>query len=193
MSLYNETDGTGILPTPTIGAVGIITHPDHMITGDIREGHLLLLLGETHGHLGQSALLAEVYGRADGDAPAVDLAAEKTHGDFIRANHRYIKVCTDLSDGGLALAAFELSEAAGIGITIDVEDTPTLSGEDQARYLIACNFDQAEALMIAANQAGVTLTTIGKVGGDQVTFGSQSAPLLDLATLYRSAFADAVA
>ena len=193
VSLYNETDGTGILPTPTIGAVGIIHHPDAMISGEIRDGHLLLLLGETHGHLGQSALLAEVYGRADGDAPSVDLAAEKANGDFIRANHTYIKACTDLSDGCLALAAFELAEAAGVGITLDVEDTPTLFGEDQARYLIACNFDQAEALMIAANQAGVSLATVGKVGGNDVTFGSQTAPLDELAAIFRMSFENAVA
>ena len=193
VSLYNETDGTGILPTPTIGAVGIINHPDHMIVGEVRDGHLLLLLGETIGHLGQSALLAEVYGRADGDAPTVDLAAEKANGDFIRANHAWIKACTDLSDGGLALAAFEMAETANVGITLDVEDTATLFGEDQARYLIACNFDQAEALMIAANQAGVTLTTVGKAGGDQITFGSQSAPLSELSQTFRTAFETAVA
>jgi phosphoribosylformylglycinamidine synthase II len=193
VSLYNETDGTGILPTPTIGAVGIIHHPDHMITGEIREGHVLLLLGETHGHLGQSALLAEVYGRAEGDAPPVDLAAEKRHGDFIRANHTLIRACTDLSDGGLALAAFELAEAAQTGITLDAEDTPTLFGEDQARYLIACNFDQAEALMVYASQSGVPLTMVGKVGGDQVTFGSHSASLAELATIFRTSFQSAVA
>jgi phosphoribosylformylglycinamidine synthase len=193
VSLYNETDGKGILPTPTIGAVGIIHHPDQMITGEVREGHVLLLLGTTSGHLGQSALLAEVYGRAEGDAPHVDLAAEKAHGDFIRANHAYIKACTDLSDGGLALAAFELAESAGIGITLDAEDTPTLFGEDQARYLIACNFDQAEALMIAASQAGVPLATVGKVGGDQITFGSQSAPLAELSQIFRTSFENAVA
>ena len=193
VSLYNETDGTGILPTPTIGAVGLIDHPDHIIGGEIREGHVLLLVGETKGHLGQSALLAEVYGRVEGDAPPVDLAVERKHGDFIRANHAYIKACTDLSDGGLALAAFELAEEAGMGITLDAEDTPTLFGEDQGRYLVACNFDQAEALMIAANQAGVTVTTIGKAGGDQVTFGSQSVALDELATNFRTAFAAAVA
>ncbi|MFQ1700951.1 phosphoribosylformylglycinamidine synthase subunit PurL [Loktanella agnita] len=193
VSLYNETDGVGILPTPTIGAVGLISSPDHMITGQIREGHLLLLLGETTGHLGQSALLAEVYRRADGDSPNVDLAAEKAHGDFIRANHSTIRACTDLGDGGLVLAAFELAEEAGVGITLYAEDTPTLFGEDQARYLVACNFDQAEALMIAANQAGLTLTTVGKVGGDQITLGSHSAPLAELAQIFRSAFADAVA
>ncbi len=193
VSLYNETDGKGILPTPTIGAVGIISHPDRMITDQIREGHILLLLGETHGHLGQSALLAELLGRVEGDAPPVDLEAEKTNGDFIRANHNLITACTDLSDGGLALAAFELAEQAGVGITLDVADTPTLFGEDQARYLIACNFDQAEALMVAANQAGVTLTTVGKAGGDQITYGSHSAPLDNLARIFRTSFENAVA
>ena len=164
-----------------------------MITGDIREGHVLLLVGETSGHLGQSALLAEVYGRADGDAPTVDLAAEKHHGDFIRENHEMIRACTDLSDGGLALAAFELAEAAGLGVTLDADDTPTLFGEDQARYLIACNFDQAEDLMISAGRADVPVSMVGKVGGDQIAFGNYSHDLSDLATVFRSSFANAVA
>tara|TARA_R110002051_G_scaffold7041_7_gene33195 strand:- start:5372 stop:7531 length:2160 start_codon:yes stop_codon:yes gene_type:complete len=193
VSLYNETDGTGILPTPTIGAVGIIMHPDLMITGCIRDGHVLLLVGETLGHLGQSALLAEVYGRAEGDAPPVDLAAEKRNGDFIRANHTMIRACTDLSDGGLALAAFEMAETAGIGITLDTDNTPLLFGEDQARYLIACNFDQAENLMLSASSADVALAMIGKVGGDLVTFGHYSAPLTDLSDTFRASFAIAVA
>ncbi|MDO6590620.1 phosphoribosylformylglycinamidine synthase subunit PurL [Loktanella sp. D2R18] len=193
VSLYNETDGTGILPTPTIGAVGIIRQSDDMINGQIREGHVLLLVGETVGHLGQSALLAEAFGRIEGDAPAVDLDAEKRNGDFIRENHAMITACTDLSDGGLALAAFELAEKAGVGISIDADDTATLFGEDQARYLIGCNFDMAEALMIAASEAGVPLTMVGKVGGETVSFGAHEAALADLATSFRSAFADAVA
>ena len=124
-----------------------------------------------------------------GDAPPVDLALEKAHGDFIRANRDYIKACTDLSDGGLALAAFELAEAAGVGVNLDASDTPTLFGEDQARYLIACNFDQAEALMIAAGAAGLTLTTVGRFTGDTVSYGHASAPLADLSALYHSTFA----
>jgi len=193
VSLYNETDGKGILPTPTIGAVGIIRNTADMINGQIREGHVLLLVGETAGHLGQSALLAEVYGRVEGDAPHVDLAAEKRNGDFIRANHAMIAACTDLSDGGLALAAFELAEAAGVGVSIDAEDTPTLFGEDQARYLIGCDFDMAEALMIAASEAGVPLTMVGKVGGETISFGQYEAPLSELAHTFRTSFADAVA
>ncbi|APE43156.1 phosphoribosylformylglycinamidine synthase II [Sulfitobacter alexandrii] len=189
VSLYNETDGTAILPTPTIGAVGLISHPDEIIGCEVRDGHVALMLGETTGHLGQSAVLARVFGRVEGDAPAVDLAAEKAHGDFIRANRANIKACTDLSDGGLALAAFELAEKSGVGVTLDAADTPTLFGEDQARYLIACNFDQAEALMIAAARAGVTLVSVGKFGGSDVSFGGVSAPLADLSDLYRKTFA----
>ncbi|MFV1599945.1 MULTISPECIES: phosphoribosylformylglycinamidine synthase subunit PurL [unclassified Phaeobacter] len=193
VSLYNETDGQGILPTPTIGAVGLIAAGEEAITGEVRDGHIALLIGETIGHLGQSALLAEVFNREDGDAPAVDLEAEKRNGEFIRANRDLIKACTDLGDGGLALAAFELAEAAGVGVQLDAGDTPTVFGEDQARYLVACNFDQAEALMMAAGQAGVTITTVGKFGGDMVKIGGSEAPLAELADIFRSSFAAAVA
>ncbi len=193
VSLYNETDGTGILPTPTIGAVGLIAAGEEPIVGEARDGHVALLIGDTLGHLGQSALLAEVFNREDGDAPAVDLAAEKRHGDFIRDNRDFIKACTDLSDGGLALAAFEMAEAAGVGVTLDAADTPTLFGEDQARYLVACNFDQAEALMIAAGQAKITIETVGKFSGDTVYIGGSEAPLAELSDIFRSSFAAAIA
>jgi phosphoribosylformylglycinamidine synthase len=189
VSLYNETDGAAILPTPTIGAVGLIQDPETAILGQAREGHVALVLGETRGHLGQSALLAEVFNRAEGDAPPVDLEAERRHGDFIRENHALIKACTDLSDGGLALAAFEMAEAAGVGVHLDAGDMATLFGEDQGRYLIACNFDQAEALMIAAGRAGVPLSSVGRFTGDTVRMGRSEAPLTELAALYRGAFA----
>ncbi len=191
VSLYNETDGTGILPTPTIGAVGLIEHIDLLIKGEARDGHVALLVGETHGHLGhlgQSALLAEVFNREDGDAPYVDLEAERRAGEFIRTNGELITAVTDLSDGGLAVAAFEMAESAGVGVTLEASDTPTLFGEDQARYLVACNFDKAEALMIAASSAGVPITTVGRFGGDNVSFGSSSAPLLELSGIFRSSF-----
>ena len=189
VSLYNETDGTGILPTPTIGAVGLLKNAEDAITGTARDGHVLLMVGDTGTHLGQSALLTEVFNREDGDAPNVDLVAEKRHGDFIRANAQWIDACTDLSDGGLALAAFEMAETANVGVTLDSDDAPTLFGEDQARYLIACNFDKAEALMTAAGQAGVPIQTVGKFHGYHVTMGASSAPLADLAATFRTTFA----
>ncbi|WP_170358307.1 MULTISPECIES: phosphoribosylformylglycinamidine synthase subunit PurL [Ruegeria] len=193
VSLYNETDGQAILPTPTIGAVGLLDHTDEIIGNEVREGHVALVIGETNGHLGQSALLAEVFNREDGDAPHVDLDAEKRNGEFIRANREMIKACTDLGDGGLALAAFELAEAAGVGVHLDEASTEFLFGEDQARYLVACNFDQAEALMIAAGQAGVPLVSVGRFTGDAVKVGNSEAPLAELTDTFRDSFAAAVA
>ncbi len=178
VSLYNETDGSAILPTPTIGAVGLIADIDRdLINGTAREGHWALLVGETHGHLGQSALLAEVFHRVEGDAPPVDLEAERKAGQFILDNREMISACNDLSDGGLALAAFEMATASDTGVTLDASDAASLFGEDQGRYLIACSTDKAEALMVAAGQVGLQITTVGKFGGDQITIGGSSESL----------------
>ena len=188
VSLYNETDGAAILPTPTIGAVGLVGAQDEPIIGVARAGHEALLLGSPGTHLGCSALLSSVFNRSDGDAPSVDLDEERRNGQFILENRELIKACSDLSDGGLALAAFEMAHAADIGLYIQSDDMAYLFGEDQARYLIACNFDQAEALMIAAGQAGVTLSSIGRFEGDQLRFGSAHADLSALSELYNSSF-----
>ncbi len=192
VSLYNETDGTGILPTPTIGAVGILRSMDELIAGKPQAGDAAVLVGQTTGHLGQSALLAEAFGIEAGDAPPVDLAAERKHGDFVRASRGMIRACTDLSDGGLALTAFEMAEAAGLGLTLEAGETAQLFGEDQARYLLAVAPADLADLVQAAKAAGVPVASVGSFGGSVVTFGSDTALLADLSRLYRSAFALAV-
>ncbi|MPL95493.1 Phosphoribosylformylglycinamidine synthase subunit PurL [bioreactor metagenome] len=192
VSLYNETDGSGILPTPTIGAVGLLKSLDEMIAGLPSEGDIALVIGETHGHLGQSALALEAFGLETGDAPHVDLAAERRNGEFLRANRTHLKAATDLADGGLALAAFEMAEGAGLGVTLDVAEIAQLFGEDQARYLVACDATGAAALEAAAKAAGVPLARVGRFGGAAVTLGTDSAPLAELSALYRTAFAAAI-
>ncbi len=187
VSLYNETDGKGILPTPTIGAVGIL-YPGDLIAGVPQDGDLAVLIGVTHGHLGQSALLAEAFGMEAGDAPPVDLVAERSHGEYVRSMRRSIRAATDLSDGGLALAAFEMAEGAGLGVVLDAGDIPTLFGEDQARYLLACDAAGAAALMAGA----VPCAIVGRFGGDVVQFGTTKRPMAALAALYRGAFVQAV-
>jgi len=193
VSLYNETDGKGILPTPTIGAVGLLANLDELIAGQPADGDIAVLIGRTGHHLGQSALLYEAFGREDGDAPPVDLAEERRNGDFLRANRKLVKAATDLSDGGLALAAFEMAEAAGLGVTLDRSDIGALFGEDQARYLIAATSSGAEALLSAAAVAGIAAAPVGLFGGAGVRLGKAEAPLANLSALYRTAFARAVA
>jgi len=188
VSLYNETDGQAILPTPTIGAIGLIEDIDTIIGSRAESGDLALVIGATAGHLGRSALLREVFGRDEGDAPPVDLAAERAAGDFLRENREWIGGATDLSDGGLALAAFEMAAASGIGVTLDAAPMATLFGEDQGRYLVASAFDWAEELMIRAGQAGVPLVCVGRFGGTEVKIGASSAPLADLVAVHENAF-----
>ncbi|MDB6176942.1 phosphoribosylformylglycinamidine synthase subunit PurL [Paracoccus sp. Z330] len=192
VSLYNETDGKGILPTPTIGGVGLIDDLANLIAGLPSEGDVLLVIGKTEGHLGQSALAYEAFGMETGDAPHVDLEAERKHGTFLRDMRAHLAAATDLSDGGLALAAFEMGEAAGLGITLDDDRIPQLFGEDQARYLVAASPDNAKTLLEAAAKANVPMTQVGQVGGDTVALGGDRAPLQLLSSLYRSAFADAI-
>ncbi|MEM1362744.1 MAG: phosphoribosylformylglycinamidine synthase subunit PurL [Pseudomonadota bacterium] len=193
VSLYNETDGQPILPTPTIGAVGLIERIEDMIDGQVQQGHVALLLGPEGAHLGQSAVLAETLGLETGDAPPVDLDLERQNGAFVLAQRALIHACTDIADGGLALAAFEIADAAGIGVSLETSDLGALFGEDQGRYLLACNFDQAETLMVAAAQAGLQIAHVGRFGGDSVRFGSNSAPLAELCALYRSSFSETFA
>ncbi|MDN3711579.1 phosphoribosylformylglycinamidine synthase subunit PurL [Paracoccus cavernae] len=192
VSLYNETDGKGIMPTPTIGGVGLIATLDQLIAGLPSDGDVAIVLGETKGHLGQSALAAEAFGIEAGDAPHVDLAAERRNGQFVLDNRKRFSSVSDLSDGGIALAAFEMGEGAGLGVTLNDDTIATLFGEDQARYLVACSAGEAEGILAAAQAAGVPAARIGQFGGADVVFGADRAPLKALSELYRCAFADRI-
>ena len=189
VSLYNETDGRPILPTPSIGGVGLIEPAGAAISGRPAEGMAAVLIGAAGSHLGQSALLAEALGLEAGPPPPVDLATERRHGEFILAERARIAACTDLSDGGLALAAFEMAEEAGIGVTLETGETAALFGEDQARYLVACAPEAVAGLIAAAEAAGVPAGVVGRFGGDRVVLGGEAAPLADLSALYRGRLA----
>ncbi len=177
VSLYNETNGVAIPPTPTVGAVGLIA--DYALRADfahMRDGDVLLLVGESHGELGSSLYLRETLGREEGAPPPVDLWAEQRNGDFVRGLIREGKVSAvhDLSDGGLAIAAAEMALASGVGITLSATSAahahPFLFGEDQARYLIATG--QPEAIEAAAIAAGVPVALAGTAGGDAFASGA---------------------
>ena len=170
VSLYNETDGRAIPPTPTVGAVGLIA--DYARRADfasMQAGDALLVVGVSHGELGSSLYLRELFGREDGAPPPVDLAFERRNGDFVRELILGGKVSAvhDLSDGGLAIAAAEMALASNVGLEL----TPTslahahgfLFGEDQGRYLIATA--EPEPIIAAARAAGLNVALAGQAGG----------------------------
>jgi phosphoribosylformylglycinamidine synthase subunit PurL len=176
VSLYNETLGQGILPTPTIGGVGVLDDVAvHASLSLKRAGDVLLLMGETAGWLGQSLYLREILGREEGAPPPVDLAAEKRHGDFVRALilARRVDTVHDLSDGGLAVALAEMAMAGSIGATLTAlppgPHHAVLFGEDQARYLLAVPAAEAGRIESEAGAAGIPVMAIGRTGGDALT------------------------
>ncbi len=183
VSLYNETEGRAILPTPTIGAVGLLASVDDLIRMAPRAGDRLVLVGESRGHLGQSALLAEVFGRDAGDAPAVDLRAERAAGELVRAANaaRLVAAAHDLGDGGLAVAAAEMALAGDVGVEIQADTAlgpaAWFFGEDQGRYLLACAPAAVERLQALAAASGVSLRVVGAVGGDTIRLGGGSVGL----------------
>ena len=173
VSLYNETNEIGILPTPTIGGVGLLDDcTRHATIGFRRDDDVILMIGETAGWLGASAYLAEICGREEGAPPPVDLERERAHGGFVRAAIAAGRLDSvhDLSDGGLAVALAEMAMAGNMGASIDtLPDGPShavLFGEDQGRYLLALPEDQAERLMADAQSAGIFVTKLGRTGGD---------------------------
>jgi phosphoribosylformylglycinamidine synthase len=192
VSLYNETDGQPILPTPTIGGVGLIADGAPVIAGTVAEGMTGILIGETLGHLGQSALLAEVMGIEAGDAPLVDLEAERRHGAFVLSHAARITACSDLSDGGLALAAFEMAAHGATGVTFRAADLKTLFAEDQARYLLAVPAETAPAILSAARMAGIPAAEAVIFGGPDLVIGDARRSMADLTALWRGAFAAAL-
>ncbi|KQT78993.1 phosphoribosylformylglycinamidine synthase subunit PurL [Methylobacterium sp. Leaf466] len=189
VSLYNETNGVGILPTPTIGGVGLLDDVTRHATIALkREGDVLVLLGETAGWLGQSVYLAVVAGREEGAPPPVDLAAERRNGDFLRGfiSSGRIDSVHDLSDGGLGIAVAEMALAGGLGATLGegpagVPAHAWLFGEDQARYLLSTDLTTAQDLLARAAELGIAAAIVGSVGGDGLTLpGGQTISLTAL-------------
>ena len=174
VSLYNETMGNGILPTPSIGGVGLVA--DVRRTASIAfkaPGEAILLIGGAPGWLGCSAYAAH-RGREDGAPPPVDLAAEKRHGDFVGGliARGEVSAVHDISDGGLALALAEMAMAGGIGAEIEAAGGAGFYfGEDQARYVVTAASAQA---VLAAAAAGVPVAQIGVTGGDALKFPGEA-------------------
>jgi phosphoribosylformylglycinamidine synthase len=175
-SLYNETNGEGILPTPAIGGVGLMQDVNRMATLAFkRSGDIIILIGETRGHLGQSIYLREIEGREEDAAPDVDLGIEKKNGDFVRGLIEAGRVDTvhDVSDGGLLVAIAEMAMAKGIGAQVGLaglpEAIPFWFGEDQARYVIAAPFAEAEKIVAEARAAFIPVAELGKTGGEAIT------------------------
>ena len=170
VSLYNETSGKSILPTPAIGGVGLLDDVSkHTGLGLKNDGANLVLIGGVGTHLGASIYLRDVRGETKGNSPHVDLAKEKAHGDVVRKliADGNVNACHDLSDGGLLVALAEMCMSGGRGANVELPmNEAALFGEDQARYLLEINDDAWQELQAAQSDAIKIAKKIGVVGGD---------------------------
>jgi phosphoribosylformylglycinamidine synthase len=174
VSLYNETEGKAILPTPAIGGLGVLEDAARAVGLALPPWLDLVLIGATKGWLGQSLWLREIAGREEGAPPPVDLTAERRNGDFVRAQIKAgaIRACHDVSDGGVLVALAEMAMAGNVGLRIsqgprDIPGHAFWFGEDQGRYIVAVT--DGPAFLRTAEAAGVPALRLGTSGGWDLT------------------------
>jgi phosphoribosylformylglycinamidine synthase len=175
VSLYNETNGRAVLPTPTIGGVGLVDDFTKSATLAFKAAdEAILLVGETTGWLGQSIYLREICEREEGAPPPVDLANERRNGELVRALivEGIATAVHDVSDGGLLVALAEMAVASGIGADLDRAPLAAHAfwfGEDQGRYVVTVEPATAEKTMLRARSSGIPVRQLGFTGGDALT------------------------
>ena len=191
VSLYNETNGVGIKPTPTIGGVGLIQDSNKSTTISIKAtGNLLLIIGETKGHIHQSALCYDILHIKKGPPPTINLAEEKKNSFFVRdlINKKIALSVHDISDGGIALTIAEMCMSGKIGANIttnliDAERIKFLFGEDQARYVIEVKSADYDNIVKLAKEKEVSLLQIGSTKAENLTIDDMKITVEDMLTL----------
>ena len=175
VSLYNETNGEGIYPTPAIGGVGLIKDLSNVKTLSLKEdGNFLCVVGKTTNHLGTSKYISIIQSKEEGGTPEINLDTELRNGNFVMGaiNQKLIASAHDVGDGGILVAISEMCMSGNLGITIEIEtDFPHgyFFAEDQSRYLLEVspnNYDECQKL---ANNNDVHFEKIGIVGGDKIS------------------------
>jgi phosphoribosylformylglycinamidine synthase subunit PurL len=189
VSLYNETDGQAIFPTPVIGVVGLIEDAGHVVSRTFKAaGDEIVLLGEGYGELGGSEYLKTIHGLVQGQPPELDLGRERSLIALLTraAAAGLPQSAHDCSDGGVALTLAECAfDTGGIGLAVDlplvVDATATLFGESASRAIVSVNAANLQALLQLAAGLGVPARLIGRTGGSSLTMTVGGTPAIDCA------------
>jgi phosphoribosylformylglycinamidine synthase len=185
VSLYNETEGRAIFPTPVLGVVGLLEDASKTATRCFRrEGAAVVLLGDNRGELGGSEYLATMHGKVAGRPPALDLKREASLQLLIRTLIRdgIVDSAHDCSEGGLAVALAECTfDTGGIGVDVNLarvscgesawDVNATLFGESASRIVVSVARHRLDELLSAATASGITAVEIGSTGGDRIRIG----------------------
>jgi phosphoribosylformylglycinamidine synthase len=188
VSLYNETEGTPIHPTPTIVMVGVIDDVNKRIGSYFKEsGSMVYLLGECDGHIGGSEYLASIHGKELGDAPKVDLEREKGIIDFMcdAAEAGLVNAAHDVSEGGLAVAVTEMtfgSDCIGVDIKLenDIRSDKLLFGENHGRVVLEVSNADSREVEKLAEKYNLPISRIGRTCGDTIVISAGRAKVISM-------------
>ena len=195
VSLYNETDGNAIFPTPTIGVVGLLEHADRVVGRRFQEsGDAIILLGEGRGELGGSEYLKVVHDLVRGVPPALDLEAERALQALLvtLAGERLMRSAHDCSDGGLAATVAECCfDTIGIGAEVSVaaeqvardprvNTAAALFGESASRVVISAVPEDVTRILERAAAARVPARVVGQTGGNRLRVAAGGEMVIDL-------------
>ena len=174
VSLYNETNGVGIYPTPAIGGVGLIKDLSNVKTLSLKgEGNFLIVIGKSNNHLGNSKYMTIMRSKEEGGTPEIDLDEELKNGKLVleAINQNLIQSSHDVGEGGILVAVTEMCMAGDLGVKIDVDKSfphGFYFGEDQSRYLVEIKSEDFKSFENLATNSDVYFEKLGIIGGDNI-------------------------
>jgi phosphoribosylformylglycinamidine synthase len=194
VSLYNETNGVSVFPTPSIAMVGLNDDQNKVLPSDFQEeGSEILLVGETKGEFGGSLYIKALHGETTGTLPEFDYESELSLWDLvIEANKKgLLKSAKDVNVGGIAIALSKMAALSGLGVEADVtvDNSRDIFDESQSRAILEVASRDMEAVVRLATEFGVKVTHIGKVGGDKVRVNHVEFSMDTVKDIYFNTFA----
>ena len=194
VSLYNETNGVSVFPTPAIAMVGLNDDQNKVLPSAFQEeGNNIVLVGETKGEFGGSLYIKELYGETVGRLPSFDYQKELALWELvIEANKKgLLASAKDVNLGGIAVSLSKMAAVSGKGIeaNVTVENSRDIFDESQTRALLEVSDANLEALLAMASELGLKSEVIGKIGGEKVSVNGVGLPLEEVKDLYFNTFA----
>ena len=202
VSLYNETDGKAIQPTPAIGGVGLLLDYEKRCDSKFKKiNDQIYVIGKTLGHISCSLFEREILGIDNkNNPPKVDLSEEKKNSEFIREviANKIINSCHDISDGGIMIALYEMSSIE-LGCKIDIspltnnnsiDENHILYGEDQSRYIVSIENSLTKDFIKFAEKFQIDFYKIGEVVAKNIEYNQQSNSVADLQKISKAVFAE---
>ena len=197
VSLYNETNGVGVFPTPAIATVGLNDDMNKVLPSCVQKnGSTLYILGETKPEFGGSLYMKKIYGKVAGTHPEVDFAKELALWDFIiEANKKgLLQSAKDINVGGIAISAAKMAVVGnkGLTITIPLQDVKNIFSESLSRAIVEVSYDDEPAFETFVGQNNVECTKIGKVGGDEISINGIKKDLAEAVKIYFGRFQEII-